>query len=252
MAVLCGLGGAGKTSVAIEYAHRQLGEVGVCWQFAAEDPTVLAAEFGVLAAQLGARDLVDARDPVASVHSALARAQAAWLVVFDNVPDLASVQPFLPPAGPGRVLITSQSQHWPPGWSVQVPVLDAQVAAQFLTARTGAADHYVTLELATELGGLPLALEQAAAYMQATGIQPTQYLELYRARQTDLLARGDVAGHRDHVAATLGLALSRLGQEATGLMRLLAVLAPEPVPLGLLLAGQEASRHLEADVSQLL
>ena len=54
--VLCGLGGAGKTSVAVEYAHRHLAEVGVCWQFAAEDPAVLAAEFAVLAAQLGARE----------------------------------------------------------------------------------------------------------------------------------------------------------------------------------------------------
>ena len=59
VAALCGLGGAGKTSVAVEYAHRHVAEVGVCWQFAAEDPTVLAAEFAVLAAQLGARDLVD-------------------------------------------------------------------------------------------------------------------------------------------------------------------------------------------------
>ena len=50
---LCGLGGAGKTSVAIEYAHRHLAEVGVCWQFPAEDPAVLAAEFGVLAAAAG-------------------------------------------------------------------------------------------------------------------------------------------------------------------------------------------------------
>ena len=69
LVALCGLGGAGKTSVAVEYAHRHLAEVGVCWQFAAEDPAVLAAEFAVLAAQLGARDLVDPRDPVASVHA---------------------------------------------------------------------------------------------------------------------------------------------------------------------------------------
>lgn len=137
MAALCGLGGAGKTSVAVEYAHRQLGETGVCWQFAAEDPAVLSAQFAVLAAQLGARDLVDARDPVAAVHAVLARAAAGWLVVFDNVPDLPAVEPFLPPAGPGRVLITSQSQHWPPGWALQVPVLDPAVAAQFLVARTG-------------------------------------------------------------------------------------------------------------------
>ena len=61
MVALCGLGGAGKTSVAVEYAHRHLAEVGVAWQFPAEDATVLAAGFGELAAQLGARDLAGHR-----------------------------------------------------------------------------------------------------------------------------------------------------------------------------------------------
>ena len=242
VAALCGLGGAGKTSVAVEYAHRHLTEVGVCWQFAAEDPAVLAAQFAVLAAQLGARDPVDARDPVASVHAVLARQETGWLLVFDNVPDLAAVEAFLPPAGPGRVLVTSQSQHWPAGWAVQVPVLDPDVAARFLIARTGDTDQEAALELAEGLGGLPLALEQAAAYMQATGTRLARYLPLFRARQHELLARGEAAGHREHTAATLGLALSRLERDApaaAGLLRLLAFLAPEPVPLDLLLAGQE-------------
>jgi hypothetical protein len=141
VAVLCGMGGTGKTSVAVEYAHRLLSKVEVCWQSAAEDPGVLAAEFGVLAAQLGALDLVDVRDPVAAVHAVLARSQSGWLVVFDNAADLASVQAFIPPGGPGRVLVTSQSQHWPSGWAVQVPVLDPPVAAGFLTAGRGDLDQ---------------------------------------------------------------------------------------------------------------
>ncbi len=242
LAVLCGLGGAGKTSVAVEYAHRHLAEVGVCWQFAAEDPALLAAEFAVLAAQLGARDLVDARDPVASVHAVLARAEAGWLVVFDNARDRASVEAFVPPAGPGRVLITTQSQHWPSGRAVDVPVLEAEVAAGFLVSRTGDPDRAAARELAAGLDGLPLALEQAAAYMQATATTLAGYLVLFRVRQGDLLARGEAAGHPLDVAATLGLALSRLAVEApaaAGLLRLLAFLAPEPVPLPLLLAREE-------------
>ena len=240
LVALCGLGGAGKTTVAVEYAHRHLAEVGVCWQFAAEDPAVLVAEFTVLAAQLGARDLVDPRDPVAAVHAVLARAEAGWLLIFDNVLDREAVQRFVPPAGPGRVLVTTQSQHWLPGQAFDVPVLDPAVAAAFLVNRTGDQDKTAALELATELGGLPLALEQAAAYMQATGTPLGRYLRLFRERQADLLARGEAAGHREHVAATLGLALSRLvrdAPEAAGLARLLAFLAPEPAPLGLLLAG---------------
>jgi hypothetical protein len=241
---LCGLGGAGKTSVAIEYAHRHLAEVAVCWQFAAEDPAVLAAEFAVLAAQLGAREAADPRDPVASVHGVLARARAGWLVVFDNVPDRAAVAAFVPPAGPGRVLITTQNQHWPLGQALDVPVLDTEVAAGFLVNRTGDPDQAAARELAAELGGLPLALEQAAAYMQATGTTLAGYLPLFRDRQADLLTRGEVPGHPADVAATLGLALSRLAGEApaaAGLVRVLAFLAPEPVPLALLLAGEQAA-----------
>ena len=252
VAVLCGLGGAGKTSVAVEYAHRHLAEVGVCWQFPAEDPAVLAAEFAVLAAELGAREVVDPRDPVASVHAVLAREQAGWLVVFDNVPDRASVARFVPPAGPGRVLITTQNQHWPPGQAVDVPVLDLEVAAGFLVDRTGDPDRAAARELAAELGGLPLALEQAAAYMQATGTTLARYLPVFRARQADLLARGEVAGHPADVAATLGLALSRLADEApaaAGLVRVLAFLAPEPVPLALLLADARAAGLLGPEVA---
>jgi hypothetical protein len=244
---LCGLGGAGKTSVAVEYAHRHLAGLGVCWQFPAEDPAVLAAEFGVLAAELGAREMVDPRDPVASVHAVLARASAGWLVVFDNATDRVSVAPFVPPAGPGRVLITTQNQHWPPGQALDVPVLDTEVAAGFLVDRTGDTDREAARDLAAELGGLPLALEQAAAYMHATGTTLTRYLPLFRTRQADLLARGEATGHPADVAATLGLALSRLADQApaaAGLMRMLAFLAPEPVPLARLLAAEKAAGRL--------
>jgi hypothetical protein len=136
LVVLYGMGGAGKTSVAVEYAHRNLAEVGVCWQFAAEDPAVLAAEFSVLAAQLRVREVVDAREPVASVHAALARAETGWLLIFDNATDWAAIERFVPPAGNGRVVITTQSQHWLPGHAMDVPVLKPLVAADFLVDRT--------------------------------------------------------------------------------------------------------------------
>ena len=211
---LYGLGGAGKTSVAVEYAHRHLAEVGLAWQFPAEDPTLLMAEFARLAAQLGAREVVDARDPVASVHAVLAAFPAGWLLVFDNAEGHEAVQRFVPPAGRGRVLITSQSAAWPRGEAVEVPVLDTEVAAGFLVNRTGDADEQAAAELAGALGGLPLALEQAAAYVQATGISLAGYLASFRGRRVDLLARGQAAGHPADVTATLGLALSRLGDEA--------------------------------------
>jgi hypothetical protein len=150
------------------------------------------------------------------------------------------------------VLITTQSQHWPPGQALDVGVLEADVAAGFLVNRTGDTDRAVAAELAGELGELPLALEQAAAYMQATGTSLARYLPLFRARQADLLARGEAAGHREHTAATLALALARMERDApaaAGLLRLLAFLAPEPVPLNLLLDSQDAAQRLRAEMA---
>ncbi len=235
---LCGLGGAGKTSVAVEYAYRHLAEVGVAWQFAAEDATVLAAGFGELAAQLGVRGLADPRDPVASVHTVLARFPAAWLLIFDNADDMASVAAFLPPAGPGRVLITSRNALWPPGQPLDVPVLDLDVAAGFLVSRTGDPDRQTARNLADMLGGLPLALEQAAAYLQATGHTLAGYLALFRHRRAEMLARGEPTGYSKTVASTWALAFDRLRHtepRAVGLLRLMAFCAPEAIPLSLLL-----------------
>src|SRR6266487_3794646 len=192
---LCGLGGAGKTSVAIGYAHRHLGEVGVAWQFPAEDSTVLTAGFAELAAQLGAQGTAGAQDLVASVHAMLAAFPEDWLLVFDNVPDRAAVERFLPPAGPGRVLVTSRNPHWPPGQVLDVPVLDLEVAAGFLVTRTGDVNGQAARELAGELGGLPLALEQAGAYVEASGGSLAGYLGSFRRRRPEMLARGTPTGY---------------------------------------------------------
>jgi hypothetical protein len=196
---------------------------------------VLAAGFGELAAQLGA---ADRGDPVASVHAVLAASPAKWLLVFDNAPDRASVARFVPPAGPGRVLVTSRNQIWPPGQAVEVPVLDPQVAAEFLVSRTGDPDGRAALQLAGELGGLPLALEQAAAYVQAGGGSLAGYLALYWQRRADLLGRGEPTGYTNTVATTWRLAFEDVQQAAPGaawLLRLLAFCAPEAIPLRLLL-----------------
>jgi hypothetical protein len=237
---LHGLGGAGKTSVALEYAYRHLDVVGVAWQLPAEDPAVLAAGFGELAAQLGA---AESGDPVVSVHGVLAGSPVPWLLLFDNASDRASVARFLPPAGSGWVLVTSRNQIWPPGKVLDVPVLDPEVAAEFLVSRTGDVDRRAALELAGVLGGLPLALEQAAAYVQASGESLAGYRALFRKRRPDLLGRGEPTGYPETVATTWRLAFEDVQQGApgaAGLLRLLAFCAPEAIPLRLLLQPRPA------------
>jgi Domain of unknown function (DUF4062)/Tetratricopeptide repeat len=238
VAALTGLSGAGKTCMALEYAHLHLGEVGLAWQFPAEDPAVLAAGFGELATQLGGRDLPGGRDPVTWVHGALATYSASWLLMFDNAPSRAAVEPFLPPAGHGRVLITSRDPFWLPGEALEVPLLEPQIAAAFLATRTGDPDQQAALDLAGELGELPLVLEQAAAHIQASDESLAGYLASSRQQRTEMLARGEPAGYSEPVATTWALAFSELEQSApqsAGLLRLLAHCAAEAIPLPLLL-----------------
>ena len=118
-----------------------------------------------------------------------------------------------------------------------MPLLGTEVAADFLARRTSDPDRQAATELATELGGLPLALEQAAAYTQADGDTLAGYLALFQHRRAELLARGQLAGYDKTVASTWALAFDGLqtAPGAVGLLRLLAFLAPEKVPLRLLL-----------------
>jgi hypothetical protein len=254
--VLCGFGGIGKTSVAVAYARRHLTEVELAWQFSAYDPTVLEAEFGELAAQLGARDVVDTRNPVASLHGMLATFPSQWLLIFDNVRDQASVERFLPPAGSGRVVLTSQNPNWPHGQAVQVPVLDTEAAADFLVTRSGDPDRHAARELDGEIDGLPLALEQAAAYILATGGNLSLYLGLFRQRRLEMLSRGEPTGYRGTIATTWSLAFAQLGQtapRAVGLLRLLAFYASEAIPLPLLLQPRpKLAGELSPQVAEML
>jgi hypothetical protein len=250
--VLCGLGGAGKTSVAVEYAYRQAAGLGVVWQLPAEDPAGLAAGFAELAAHLGA----ERGDAVGQVHAVLAR-RSDWLVVLDNVPGPESVRGLVPPAGGGRVVITSQFGSWPGRQVAEVPVLDPAVAARFLLDRTGAAgpaEEASAGELAAELGGLPLALEQAGAYMQASGRSVGEYLGLFRARRAELLGKGDPAGYDKRVTTTWSLAFAALGGvgPAAGLLRLVACCAAEDIPLHLLLRPGLGAEDFDDVVGPLL
>ena len=134
-------------------------------------------------------------------------------------------------------------------------MLDRAAAARFLLDRTGAAGlEEEASELAGELGGLPLALEQAGAYMQASGRTVAEYLGLFRARRAELLDRGDPAGYDKRVTTTWALAFAGLGgtSPAAGLLGLVACCAAEDIPLGLLLRPGMVAEKLDARVAALL
>jgi Tetratricopeptide repeat len=244
--VLCGLGGVGKTSAAVEYAYRRSAEFGVVCQFIADDRAAVEKRFGELAVELGVRDLRDAGDPVGLVHEMLAR-RGDWLLIFDNAPDPAAVRGLLPAAGNGRVLVTSQNSDWPGGQVLEVPMLERATAAAFLLTRADApsTQQAAAEELADKLGRLPLALEQAGAYMRSSGLSIPKYLSLFRQRSEDLLGRRgqNPDGYENLVTTTWDLAFTHMDQAvpaAAGLLRFAAYCAPEDIPLNQLMQPRRA------------
>jgi Tetratricopeptide repeat len=251
MVALCGLGGVGKTTAALEYAHRHLQDYRLVWFFHAEQATDLLAQFHELAQLL---DAGEGGNPVAAVHAVLAAYPERWLLVFDNVKDHTAARGWLPAKGPGDVVVTTQGGHWPMEQAVDVPTLDLQAAVEFLMDRTMSADVASARAIADELGLLPLALAQAAAYIETTGRSLAEYLRLLRANHSAVLARGAPTSHATPVVATWSLALAELEDTSPGsltLLRVAAFLAPEDIPFRLLFPEGFALRKAKLDAGVL-
>ena len=133
------------------------------------------------------------------VHNAL-RQVAGWLLIFDNTDDMTVIRPWLPPpflmppGMPGHALVTTRRGGFEAlGQVLDLDVLDPDAAVDLMSARVPALDRQVAQEVAESLGCLPLALEQAAAYMDRSQMPPRRYMELLNSR-TDEISSG---GHSD-------------------------------------------------------
>ena len=121
-----------------------------------------------------------------------------WLLVLDNAPGPDEVHDYLPQAATGHVLITSRDTSWI-GVARPLPVQEfpRDQSVEFLLKRTGQSDEAAADTLAAALGDLPLALDQAGAYIEETGTTLADYQDLFRVRSGELLSRGQPPGYQD-------------------------------------------------------
>ncbi|WP_437538501.1 ATP/GTP-binding protein [Sorangium sp. So ce726] len=191
VAPLCGLGGTGKTKLAIEYAYRNAGAYDTVFLIDGQSQATMDASFATLAAEmrLPEHEQLDPARAVGAVRSKLGR-RGRWLLLFDGVRDPSEVEPYIPSVSHGgHILTTSQNPIWRGLTTVSVRGIERAESVRFLLQRTGETDAESADALAEELGDLPLALAQAGAYIEETGRPLAEYLALFRQRPAALLER---------------------------------------------------------------
>jgi hypothetical protein len=249
-AAVQGLGGIGKTSFAVEYANRYRGlYTGVCW-CAAETREDLVNSLAVLAEYLGALPAKSATDGNGTVEKAakaalrlLAEQRTNWLLVYDNVPNPRAIADLLPSGG-ARVLITSRFPNWS-GWASEIALdsLPLSEAVDLLQLRAKRTDKNGAEVLALALGGLPLALDHAAAHCQLTGTSFAEYATTVGALMDEV---PEDSAYPRSVAATFTLALeaaAKSSSSAEPLITYLSMAAPERIPLVLVDGAIEDDRE---------
>ncbi|WP_460356036.1 FxSxx-COOH system tetratricopeptide repeat protein [Actinoallomurus acanthiterrae] len=241
---LHGMGGVGKSQLAVEYVYRHTTDYDLIWWVPAEGTGQVRQSLTELAAQLGlpVAGEVNVAVPAALEALRIGRPYRNWLLIFDNAEDLDSVRQFFPTDGPGKVLVTSRNPHWSHvAHTLEVNVFDRVESTELLRMRDPDLDEETASELASALGDLPLAIEQAAVWLAETGMPVSEYLELFKEKAGELMAQGAPPDYPVPVAAAWNVSLERLHETdpaALQLLRVCAFFAPEPISRRLLSGGR--------------
>jgi tetratricopeptide (TPR) repeat protein len=249
-----GLGGIGKTQIAVEYAYRSREQghyTHTFWVNAANEEAILTS-FVTLAEQLppfpGKKE-TDQRKLVAAIKRWLEQCQQRWLLIFDNADDVLLLQNYLPQRGNGSVLLTTRADAVGSlARSIEVETMGFIEGTHLLLHRAQRFEHASDEEI-NEAGNIvvaldhfPLALDQAGAYIEETKCRFGDYLEAYQNHRKALLARRgkQATNYPDSVATTWSLSFQKVEQQspaAAELLRLFAYLSPDRIPEELIKDG---------------
>jgi hypothetical protein len=233
-----GLGGVGKTQIALEYAHRFKADYRLIWWINAEQPLEITLALAELAGQMGLPIGDNAADAATSALEQLRRdVTGEWLLIFDNAEDPEDLASFLP-NGSGCILITSRNPAWTRhAEPVELDVFSQQESLAHLIHHVPGLDMSDATRVSVAVGNLPLAIEQAAAWLAETGMPAPLYAEWLETQATSALGLNKPLDYAKPVVAAWNLSISRLRKRSPASVRLLQILAfcsPGPISATLL------------------
>ncbi|MFD7711595.1 FxSxx-COOH system tetratricopeptide repeat protein, partial [Streptomyces sp. NPDC059786] len=236
---LHGMGGVGKSQLALEYLYRHASEYDLVWWIPAERPTQIQQAFVELSRRMHLRVTPEAITAVPAVLEALRTGHpySRWLLVFDNAESPNAVQEYFPSApegGPaGSVIVTSRNPQWNTlAHPLEVDVFTRHESIQLLRRRNpDLADDDANM-LADILGDLPLAVEQASAWRAETGMPPGEYVRVFEEKRAELMAVSPPPQYEETVATAWNVSLDHVETKNAGALQLLQLcsyFAPEPI-----------------------
>jgi tetratricopeptide (TPR) repeat protein len=248
---ISGLGGIGKTQTAVEYAYRHRDDYSAVFWTAADTTASLTTGFVEIARLLQLPQAQEADESLAvEAVKRWLETNDGWLLIADNADRPELLKDFRPRRMSGHLLLTSRAQVFDMlgvARPVALETMSPEEALDFLFTRTGrdectAEEKVAAAQLATELGYLPLALEQAGAYITANQARFQDYLESYRQRRLELLEkRAPIVGnYPSSVATTWAINFAEVtatSAASADLLRVSAYLNPDSIPLELLTEG---------------
>lgn len=254
-AALHGMGGIGKTQMAVEYIYRHLHDYDVIWWIQATQQAQIRAGLTELAQRLRLPGSSEAHTAVPAVREALrvGRPYRRWLLVFDSAESPETVRPFFPTNGPGEILITSRNPDWAGiARPLEVAVFKREESKELLRRRGPEIDDEGADRLADALGDLPLAIEQAAAWRAETGMPVREYLRLFDEKVAEILDTSAPADYEVSVAAAWNVSFDELrtrNPAAHELLQVCAFFAPEPISRSLFVGVRGVSISPELDAA---
>lgn len=251
-----GMGGVGKTAIAIEYAYRYSGEYDLIWWIPADQLSSVRGSLATLAQRLGieAQSAAGIDGLIAAVREALRRGEpySRWLLIFDNADQPEDIKDLIP-RGTGDVLVTSRNHRWDSVINaVPMDVFRREESKEFLRRRVPGLTETEADRLALELGDLPLALEQAGATLSETAMPVDQYLRLLKDQVTQIMAEGKSLDYPYSMTAAWKLSVDALRQrlpEALELLRCCAFFGPDPIPSDVFRRGVRGTGTRVAEVA---
>jgi Tetratricopeptide repeat/Effector-associated domain 2/NB-ARC domain len=243
---LHGLGGVGKSQLAAEYARRYQAKYQLIWWIPSNEERSIRRSLLSLARRLRIEESQDAQITVDTVLDTLrlGRPFADWLLIFDDAQDPAVVRQYMP-SGPGQVLISSRNSSWrSSATALELDVFSPEESRDFLARRWPDLDDAQANDLGGRLGYLPLALEQAAAVHNETGMPLDKYLSELDGRPARILGEGESTEYPVSVAKTWQLAFQKLSERspaAAQLLEICAFLSSNPISVPMLARGRGAN-----------